>query len=130
MKYTDPRSGVRYDVDEQGLLIEEKDNVPEVWEVIRHIEKYLQPPVQNGIYPKTRPAKRLGQRIELNCLGRWETFGLINILIYPAEWDIASKLELILDEAMTENIGLKLIVDRKESEVPGHMRIKYEHTKG
>ncbi len=129
MKHIDPKTRVVYDVDEHGLWIEEKNNVPEVWAVIQHLVKYLDPPMQHGIYPKTRPAKRYGNRIELNCLGRWEKDGLLNVLIYPADWVLFEKIESILDHAVTENPKLHLMIDRDQSEPPGHLRIKYEHTR-
>ena len=129
MEYIDPKTRVIYDIDEQGLLIERKNNVPEVWAVIKHLENHLHPPMQHGIYPKTRPAKRYGNRIELNCLGRWEADGLLNVLIYPADWELLVRVESILDQAITDDLGLYLTIDRDRSEVPGHLRIKYEHTK-
>lgn len=128
--HKDPKTGAIYEVDDQGLFIEKKNNTKEVWEVINHIEKYLFPPMQNGIYPKTKPAKRSGHRIEVNQLTNWsDGTGYINILIYPSDWDILERVVKIIDQAVTEKLFLKLIIDRDNSDVPGHLRIKYEHTR-
>ncbi|WP_223815435.1 hypothetical protein [Sphingobacterium litopenaei] len=121
---------ITWDIGQDGLLIERKNNSSEVWEIINHLQKHLIPPMKNGIYPKTKPGKREGHRIELTHLGNWDDgTGLINILLFPADWELLYKVEMIIDEALTDELHLKLTIDRKSSEVPGHIRVKYEYTK-
>lgn len=123
--YTDPKTGAIYDRDEQGLLIECKNNVKEVWDVINHIEKYLNPPMINGVYPATRPGSKSGHRIEVNCLFNKDGLALINILIFPADWEIHDNVAMVLDEALT--VMGKITLQLSDSSPPRHIRIKYEH---
>lgn len=123
--YTDPKTGIKYIRDEKGLLIEQKHNIREVWDIIKHIKEYLKPPMINGVYVRTKPASNAGHRIEVNCLGKWDKITLLNILIYPADWEIHNKLIFILEDAVIGD-GKTTTVPNS-SEPPGHIRIKYEH---
>ncbi len=123
--YRDPRTGVEYIKDEQGLLIEAKNNTPALWSIVEHIRAHLNPPMINGVYVRTRPINRAGHRIEVNSLQSDVDGGILNILIYPSDWEIHNRVVAVLEDAIIEKI--KITIERNRSEPPGHIRIKYEH---
>jgi len=110
------------------MWIEHKEHIFEIWEVVLHLTKYLNPPLKNGIYPRTLPGKKEGERIEINSLYRGEEGGVINVLIFPLDKELYNKVTAILDDAITDNIFLHLSINTDQSEGYDHIRLDYEYT--
>ncbi len=108
------------------MWIEPKNSALEVWEVVIHLTRYLAPTME--VYPLTRPSKRYGNRIEVSLLASDDAGGTFGIHIYPNTTDIYQTVINTLQDAITDNIKLKLSINMSRCEPYDFLRVDYEYT--
>lgn len=116
-------------INENG--VDPKNDTNETREVVFHLRKYLQVKPNNGIRIQAYSNRGRYDVIEVNQLHRTDRNGIININVFPLHKDDirqwTDQVRLVVDNAITESLGLYLTLTDQAKDMIHNTQIRYEY---